>query len=205
MPKILIIEDEAAIRRVLVKILTEENDTYEVTEAEDGLEGTELIKDKDFDLVLCDIKMPKMDGVEVLESIKKIKPETPIVMISGHGDLDTAVNTMRMGAFDYISKPPDLNRLLNTVRIALDRKELVVENTRLKKKVSKNYQMIGESQAISQIKEMIEKVAPTEARVLITGPNGTGKELVAHWLHQKSDRNTNEGNLLYSRNFELST
>ncbi|UAB81272.1 sigma-54-dependent Fis family transcriptional regulator [Marixanthomonas sp. SCSIO 43207] len=189
MPKILIIEDEAAIRRVLVKILTEENDTYEVTEAEDGLEGTELIKDKDFDLVLCDIKMPKMDGVEVLESIKKIKPETPIVMISGHGDLDTAVNTMRMGAFDYISKPPDLNRLLNTVRIALDRKELVVENTRLKKKVSKNYQMIGESQAISQIKEMIEKVAPTEARVLITGPNGTGKELVAHWLHQKSDRN----------------
>ena len=189
MPKILIIEDEAAIRRVLVKILTEENDTYEVTEAEDGLEGTELIKDKDFDLVLCDIKMPKMDGVEVLESIKKIKPETPIVMISGHGDLDTAVNTMRMGAFDYISKPPDLNRLLNTVRIALDRKELVVENTRLKKKVSKNYQMIGESQEITHIKEMIEKVAPTEARVLITGPNGTGKELVAHWLHQKSDRN----------------
>jgi len=189
MPKILIIEDEASIRRVLVKILTEENDTYEVTEAEDGLEGIELIKDKDFDLVLCDIKMPKMDGVEVLESIKKIKPETPIVMISGHGDLDTAVNTMRMGAFDYISKPPDLNRLLNTVRIALDRKELVVENTRLKKKVSKNYQMIGESEAITQIKEMIEKVAPTEARVLITGPNGTGKELVAHWLHQKSDRN----------------
>ncbi len=189
MPKILIIEDEASIRRVLVKILTEENDTYEVTEAEDGLEGTELIKDKDFDLVLCDIKMPKMDGVEVLESIKKIKPETPIVMISGHGDLDTAVNTMRMGAFDYISKPPDLNRLLNTVRIALDRKELVVENTRLKKKVSKNYQMIGESDAITHIKQMIEKVAPTEARVLITGPNGTGKELVAHWLHQKSDRN----------------
>ncbi|PVW14554.1 sigma-54-dependent transcriptional regulator [Marixanthomonas spongiae] len=189
MPKILIIEDEASIRRVLVKILTEENDTYDVTEAEDGLEGTELIKDKDFDLVLCDIKMPKMDGVEVLESIKKIKPETPIVMISGHGDIETAVNTMRMGAFDYISKPPDLNRLLNTVRIALDRKELVVENTRLKKKVSKNYQMIGESDEIVHIKEMIEKVAPTEARVLITGPNGTGKELVAHWLHQKSDRN----------------
>ncbi|RFN60001.1 sigma-54-dependent transcriptional regulator [Marixanthomonas ophiurae] len=189
MPKILIIEDEASIRRVLVKILTEENDTYEVTEAEDGLEGTELIKDKDFDLVLCDIKMPKMDGVEVLESIKKVKPETPIVMISGHGDIDTAVNTMRMGAFDYISKPPDLNRLLNTVRIALDRKELVVENTRLKKKVGKNYQMIGESEEILHIKEMIEKVAPTEARVLITGPNGTGKELVAHWLHQKSDRN----------------
>jgi DNA-binding NtrC family response regulator len=188
MPKILIIEDEAAIRRVLVKILSEESDTYEVTEAEDGLEGIEKIKKDDFDLILCDIKMPKMDGVEVLEAVKKIKPEVPIVMISGHGDLDTAVNTMRLGAFDYISKPPDLNRLLNTVRIALDRKELVVENKRLKKKVSKNYEMIGESPAISQIKDMIEKVAPTEARVLITGPNGTGKELVAHWLHQKSER-----------------
>ncbi|MCW5519231.1 sigma-54-dependent Fis family transcriptional regulator [Aureitalea sp. L0-47] len=188
MPKILIIEDESAIRRVLVKILSEENDTYEVLEAEDGLEGIELIRKEDYDLILCDIKMPKMDGVEVLEAVKKIKPEVPIVMISGHGDLDTAVNTMRLGAFDYISKPPDLNRLLNTVRIALDRKELVVENKRLKKKVSKNYEMIGESKAISQIKDMIEKVAPTEARVLITGPNGTGKELVAHWLHQKSDR-----------------
>lgn len=188
MPKILIIEDEAAIRRVLVKILSEENDTYEVFEAEDGLVGIEQIKKDDFDLVLCDIKMPKMDGVEVLEAVKKLKPETPLVMISGHGDLDTAVNTMRLGAFDYISKPPDLNRLLNTVRIALDRKELVVENTRLKKKVSKNYEMIGESKAILHIKEMIEKVSATDARVLITGPNGTGKELVAHWLHQKSDR-----------------
>ena len=188
MPKILIIEDEAAIRRVLVKILSEENNAYQVTEAEDGLIGIEMVKKEDYDLVLCDIKMPKMDGVEVLEAIKKIKPETPVVMISGHGDLDTAVNTMRLGAFDYISKPPDLNRLLNTVRIALDRKELVVENTRLKKKVSKNYEMVGESDAIIHIKDMIEKVAPTEARVLITGPNGTGKELVAHWLHQKSDR-----------------
>ena len=188
MPKILIIEDEAAIRRVLTKILSEENDTYEVQEAEDGLSGIELIKDNDFDLVLCDIKMTKMDGVEVLEAAKKIKPETPIVMISGHGDLDTAVNTMRLGAFDYISKPPDLNRLLNTVRIALDRKELVVENKRLKRKVGKNYQMIGESKEIDTIKEMIEKVAPTDARVLITGPNGTGKELVAHWIHQKSER-----------------
>ncbi len=188
MPKILIIEDEAAIRRVLVKILTEESDSYEVQEAEDGLAGTELIKKEDYDLILCDIKMPKMDGVEVLEAVKKVKPEIPIVMISGHGDLDTAVNTMRLGAFDYISKPPDLNRLLNTVRNALDRKELVKENTRLKKKVSKNYQMIGDSKEIEQIKDMIEKVAPTEARVLITGPNGTGKELVAHWLHQKSDR-----------------
>ena len=188
MANILIIEDEAAIRRVLTKILTEESADYTVSEAEDGLSGIEMIKKEDFDLVLCDIKMPKMDGVEVLEAAKKLKPETPIVMISGHGDLDTAVNTMRLGAFDYISKPPDLNRLLNTVRIALDRKELVVENTRLKKKVSKNYEMIGESEPILHIKEMIEKVAPTEARVLITGPNGTGKELVAHWLHQKSDR-----------------
>lgn len=188
MPKILIIEDEAAIRRVLTKILSEENSTYEVDEAEDGLVGIEKLKDEEYDLVLCDIKMPKMDGIEVLEAIKKIKPEIPVVMISGHGDLDTAVNTMRLGAFDYISKPPDLNRLLNTVRNALDRKELVVENTRLKKKVGKNYQMIGESPAISRIKGIIEKVAPTDARVLITGPNGTGKELVAHWLHQKSER-----------------
>src|SRR5690554_7468097 len=190
MSRILIIEDEAAIRRVLIKILTEENKGYEVFEAEDGLAGMEMIKNEDFDLVLCDIKMPKMDGIEVLEATKKIKPEIPMVMISGHGDLDTAVNTMRLGAFDYISKPPDLNRLLNTVRIALDNKELVVENTRLKKKVSKNYEMIGESKAIKHIKNIIEKVAPTEARVLITGPNGTGKELVAHWLHQKSDRSS---------------
>ena len=188
MSKILIIEDEAAIRRVLKKIISEENDSYQVEEAEDGLAGIELIKNNDYDLVLCDIKMPKMDGVEVLEKAKKIKPEIPMVMISGHGDLDTAVNTMRLGAFDYISKPPDLNRLLNTVRNALDRKELVVENKRLKKKVSKNYEMIGESDAITHIKDIIEKVAATDARVLITGPNGTGKELVAHWLHEKSDR-----------------
>ncbi len=188
MPTILVIEVEAAISRVLTKILSEESDTYQVDEAEDGLIGVEKIKKEDFDLVLCDIKMPKMDGVEVLEAIKKIKPEIPVIMISGHGDLDTAVNTMRLGAFDYISKPPDLNRLLNTVRNALDRKELVVENKLLKKKVSKNYEMIGESKGISQIKDMIEKVAPTDARVLIIGPNGTGKELVAHWLHQKSER-----------------
>jgi DNA-binding NtrC family response regulator len=194
MSKILVIEDEAAIRRVLVKILSEENEAYQVDEAEDGLIGIEKIKNDDFDLILCDIKMPKMDGVEVLEAVKKIKPEIPIVMISGHGDLDTAVNTMRLGAFDYISKPPDLNRLLNTVRNALDRKELVVENKILKKKVSKKYEMIGESDAISQIKDIIDKVAPTDARVLITGPNGTGKELVAHWLHEKSSRA--KGNLI---------
>ena len=188
MRKILIIEDEAAIRRVLKKIISEENEGYKVEEAADGLQGLEMILNNDYDLVLCDIKMPKMDGVEVLEKVKKVKPEIPILMISGHGDLDTAVNTMRLGAFDYISKPPDLNRLLNTVRNALDKKELIVENKRLKKKVSKNYEMIGESSEIKHIKEIIEKVAITDARVLITGPNGTGKELVAHWLHEKSDR-----------------
>ncbi|SIS88255.1 DNA-binding transcriptional response regulator, NtrC family, contains REC, AAA-type ATPase, and a Fis-type DNA-binding domains [Zobellia uliginosa] len=188
MPRILVIEDESAIRRVLVKILSEESDTYQLEEAEDGLKGLEAVKNNDYDLVLCDIKMPKMDGVEVLEAARKIKPETPFIMISGHGDLDTAVNTMRIGAFDYISKPPDLNRLLTTVRNALDRKELVVENKILKKKVSKNYEMIGKSEEITIIKDMIEKVAPTDARVLITGANGTGKELVAHWLHEKSQR-----------------
>ena len=188
MPKILIIEDESAIRRVLKKIISEESDTYEVEEAEDGLEGIEMVQKEDYDLILCDIKMPKMDGMEVLEKIKRVKPEIPIVMISGHGDLELAVNTMRLGAFDYISKPPDLNRLLNTVRNALDRKELVVENKRLKKKVSKKYEMVGDSDAIVHIKEIIEKVAITDARVLITGPNGTGKELVAHWLHEKSNR-----------------
>ena len=188
MSKILIIEDEAAIRRVLSKILSEENDTYVVEDAEDGIQGLEKIKNNDYDLVLCDIKMPKMDGVEVLEEVKKIKPEIPMVMISGHGDMETAIQTMRLGAFDYISKPPDLNRLLNTVRNALDRKQLVVENKILKKKVSKNYEMIGESEPINLIKLMIEKVAQTEARVLVTGPNGTGKELVAHQLHEKSQR-----------------
>ena len=188
MSKILIIEDEAAIRRVLTKILSEESTTYIVEDAEDGMQGLEKIKNNDYDLVLCDIKMPKMDGVEVLEAVKKIKPEIPMVMISGHGDMETAVQTMRLGAFDYISKPPDLNRLLNTVRNALDKKQLVVENKILKNKVSKNYDMIGESEAINRIKLMIDKVAQTEARVLITGPNGTGKELVAHQLHEKSQR-----------------
>jgi len=188
MPKILIIEDEASIRRVLAKILSEESDTYTVEDAEDGISGYEKIKATDYDLVLCDIKMPKMDGVELLEAVKKIKPEIPIVMISGHGDMETAIQTMRLGAFDYISKPPDLNRLLNTVRNALDKKQLVVENKILKKKVGKHYEMIGESDAINHIKAIIEKVAPTDARVLVTGPNGTGKELVAHWLHEKSER-----------------
>ncbi len=188
MSRILIIEDEASIRRVLTKILSEENDSYQVEEAEDGVIGFEKITQYDYDLVLCDIKMPKMDGVEVLQEVKKIKPEIPIVMISGHGDMETAIQTMRLGAFDYISKPPDLNRLLNTVRNALDKKQLVVENKILKNIVNKNYEMIGESQAINHIKLMVDKVAKTEARVLITGPNGTGKELVAHQLHEKSER-----------------
>lgn len=188
MSRILIIEDEAAIRRVLIKILGEENKAYRLDEASDGREGLEKIQKSDYDLVLCDIKMPKMDGVEVLEATRKLKPEIPFIMISGHGDLNTAVQTMKMGAFDYISKPPDLNRLLTTVRHALDKKELVAENKVLKNKVSRNYQMIGESPLIRSVQEMIDKVAPTDARVLITGSNGTGKELVAHWIHEKSNR-----------------
>ncbi|MBC7495363.1 MAG: sigma-54-dependent Fis family transcriptional regulator, partial [Flavobacterium sp.] len=188
MSKILIIEDEPSIRRVLIKILSEESESYKVDEAEDGNIGFEKIKNNDYDLVLCDIKMPKMDGVELLQAVKKIKPEIPMVMISGHGDMETAIQTMRLGAFDYISKPPDLNRLLNTVRNALDKKQLVVENQILKKKVSRNYEMIGSSEPINIIKEMIEKVAAKDVRVLITGPNGTGKEMVAHQLHEKSSR-----------------
>ena len=187
--RILIIEDEATIRRVLTKILSEENQNYHVFEAQDGLMGAEMIKNEDFDLVLCDIKMPKMDGVEVLESLKKVKPEIPFIMISGHGDLETAIQTMRLGAFDYISKPPDLNRLLNTVRNALDKKHLIVENKILKKKINKKYDIIGNSAPVQHIKSLIDKVALTDARVLITGPNGTGKELVAHQLHEKSHRN----------------
>lgn len=188
MSKILIVEDEATIRRVLVKILLEENETYQIDEAADGLEALEKFKKEDYDLIICDIKMPKFDGIELLEAVKKTKPETPMIMISGHGDLETAVQSMRLGAFDYISKPPDLNRLLTAVRNALDKKQLITENKILKRKVSKNYEMIGESEALKHIREVIEKVAPTDARVLITGANGTGKELVAHWLHEKSER-----------------
>ncbi|MDZ7612820.1 MAG: sigma-54 dependent transcriptional regulator [Flavobacteriaceae bacterium] len=188
MSKILIIEDEAAIRRVLTKILLAENNELQIEEAEDGLEGYRLVEKNDYDLVLCDIKIPKMDGVEVLEKSMQIKPEIPFIMISGHGELETAVRTMRLGAYDYISKPPDLNRLLNAVKNALDKNRLLVENKMLKKKISKSVEMIGESKAIKQIRAIIDKVAPTEARVLITGPNGTGKELVAHAIHQNSQR-----------------
>ena len=188
MPKILVIEDEEAIRRVLKKILTEQDAAYDVYVAANGIDGLHEIEKQQFDLVLCDIKMPKMDGIEVLQNIKSRQPDLPVIMISGHGDLETAVGTMRMGAFDYISKPPDLNRLMTTISHALSRKTLEQENKVLKRKIGNAYEMIGESPAIKTIKEIIDKVAATSARVLITGPNGTGKELVAHWIHQKSER-----------------
>jgi len=191
MPNILVVEDEAAIRRVLVKILKEQNKDYEITEAENGKVAKDLVKANDYDLVLCDIKMPGVDGIEVLDFIIKEKPETAVVMISGHGDVDTAVDCIKKGAFDYISKPPDLNRLLQTVKNGLDRTNLVVENKTLKKKVARRYQMVGSSKALADVHQMIEKVAPTGARVLITGPNGSGKELVAHQIHGKSDRSFN--------------
>ena len=188
MSKILIVEDEASIRRVLVKILSEEDKSHEIYEAEDGLIALNKIKKENFDLVLCDIKMPKMDGIEVLEFTKKIKPETPIVMISGHGDLDTAVDSMRKGAYDYISKPPDLNRLLNTVRNAIDKKNLTLENTLLKRKIISSFEMIGESKELNKIRDLIKKVATTDAKILIAGPNGAGKELVARSIHSTSNR-----------------
>jgi len=189
MAKILIVEDEKAIRNVLKNILSEEDKSFEIEEAENGKQAIDKLGESDYDVVLCDIKMPGVDGIEVLDHAREQHPDTAVIMISGHGDLDTAVDSMKKGAYDYISKPPDLNRLLTTVRRALDRTDLVKENKTLRKKISKGYQMIGESDALDNIKGMIEKVAPTDARVLITGPNGTGKELVAHWLHQKSERN----------------
>ena len=188
MSKILIVEDEASIRRVLVKILSEEDKSHEIYEAEDGLIALNKIKKENFDLVLCDIKMPKMDGIEVLEFTKKIKPEIPIVMISGHGDLDTAVDSMKKGAYDYISKPPDLNRLLNTVRNAIDKKNLTLENTLLKRKIISSFEMIGESKELNKIRDLIKKVAITDAKILIAGPNGAGKELVARSIHSTSNR-----------------
>ncbi len=188
MSKILIVEDEASIRRVLVKILSEEDKSHEIYEAEDGLIALNKIKKENFDLVLCDIKMPKMEGIEVLEFTKKIKPETPIVMISGHGDLDTAVDSMKKGAYDYISKPPDLNRLLNTVRNAIDKKNLTIENTLLKRKIISSFEMIGESKELNKIRDLIKKVATTDAKILIAGPNGAGKELVARSIHSTSNR-----------------
>lgn len=186
MPKILIIDDERFIRASLREIL--EYEKFDVTEAQDGEDGLKKLQEEEFDLVLCDVKMPKMDGIEVLDQAKSMEKSPQFIMISAHGSIETAVEATKKGAFDFIPKPPDLNRLLLTVRNALDKKQLVTETKVLKKKLSKKFDMVGESQAIHRVKETIEKVAPTDARVLITGPNGTGKELVAHWIHQKSNR-----------------
>ncbi|HEX8515412.1 MAG TPA: sigma-54 dependent transcriptional regulator [Bacteroidia bacterium] len=186
MAKILIIDDEKSIRKTLREIL--EYEKYQVEEAADGAEGLGKIQKEKFDIILCDIKMPKMDGIEVLEKIMALSVDTPVVMVSGHGNIETAVEAVKKGAFDFIAKPLDLNRLLVTIRNAMDKSTLVTETKVLKKKVSKTFDMIGESKAIGQIKEMIERVAPTDARVLITGGNGSGKELVARWLHEKSSR-----------------
>ena len=188
MKKILLIEDEEPIRRVLSKILTEENKGYQIIESEDGKDGFLKLTKEDYDLVVCDIKMPKIDGVEVLQKVRENGVNIPFIMLTGHGNISTAVEAMKAGAYDFISKPPDLNRLLTAVRNALETKNLVAENIKLKKRIAKKYKIIGESEAIDQIHIMIDKVAPTDARVLITGKNGTGKELVAHHLHQKSKR-----------------
>ncbi|MBL7888265.1 MAG: sigma-54-dependent Fis family transcriptional regulator [Bacteroidia bacterium] len=186
MAKILIIDDEKSIRKTLREIL--EYEKYQVDEAADGSEGLGLIQKNKYDVILCDIKMPKMDGIEVLDRIMQLATDVPVVMISGHGNIETAVEAVKKGAFDFIAKPLDLNRLLVTIRNAMDKSSLVTETKVLKKKVSKTVDMIGESKAIAQIKEIIEKVAPTDARVLVTGGNGSGKELVARWLHEKSNR-----------------
>ena len=188
MKKILLIEDEEPIRRVLIRILEEENKDYEITQCEDGKSGLTTLKKEDFDLVLCDIKMPKMDGVEVLQKARENGINVPFIMLTGHGNVSTAVEAMKSGAYDFISKPPDLNRLLTAVRNALQIKNLVLENKNLKKRIAKKYEMIGASDQINEIHNLVEKVAPKEARVLITGENGTGKELVAHHLHQKGNR-----------------
>jgi two-component system nitrogen regulation response regulator NtrX len=186
MSKILIIDDEKSIRSALQEIL--EYEKYHVDLAENGLEGIEKFSANDYDIILCDIKMPEMDGIEVLEKINESEKDVQVIMISGHANVENAVDAIKKGAFDFIEKPLDLNRLLITVRNALDKTSLASENKVLKKKVSKAYDMVGESPAIDQVKDMIERVAPTDARVLITGPNGTGKELVARWLHEKGNR-----------------
>ena len=188
MSKILIIEDEEPIRRVLVRILTDEDSSFEIHEASDGKKGLDLIKNDSYDLVLCDIKMPKVDGIELLQRTRKTNSTIPFIMLTGHGNIETAVESMKLGAYDFISKPPDLNRLINSVRNALEKKELIAENKILRKKVAKKYEIIGNSKSIMEIHAMIDKVAKTEARVLITGESGTGKELVAHNIHEKSSR-----------------
>ncbi|MEM9859544.1 MAG: sigma-54 dependent transcriptional regulator [Bacteroidota bacterium] len=186
MRKVLIIDDEQSIRDTLKEIL--EYEKYEVSEAKNGEEGLKLLTKEKFDVALCDIKMPKMDGLEVLEKAFEEGVDTPFIMISAHGTIDTAVDATKKGAFDFIQKPPDLNRLLVTLRNAIDNGTLITETKVLKKKVSKGFDIVGESEAIREVKETIEKVAPTEARVLVTGENGTGKELVARWIHEKSNR-----------------
>lgn len=186
MADILIIDDEKAIRKTLTEILSFEG--YKIEEAADGEEGLKKFKERTFDLVLCDIKMPKLDGIEFLQKAGEVNPDIPIIMISGHGNIETAVEAVKKGAYDYISKPPDLNRLLITIRNAMDKSTLVTETKVLKKKVSKVQEMIGTSSPIQKIKETIDKVAPTDARILITGENGVGKELVARWVHEKSNR-----------------
>lgn len=186
MATILIIDDEKAIRKTLTEILSFEG--YKIDEASDGEEGLKRFGEKSYDVVLCDIKMPKLDGIEFLEKAKGINPDVPVIMISGHGNIDTAVEAVKKGAFDYISKPPDLNRLLITLRNATEKQDLVAQTKVLKRKVSKVQEMVGVSKPIQKIKDTIEKVAPTDARILITGENGVGKELVARWIHEKSNR-----------------
>ena len=188
MSKILIIEDEEPIRRVLLRILKDEDSSFEIHEASDGKKGLDLIKNDSYDLVLCDIKMPKVDGIELLQRTRKTNSTIPFIMLTGHGNIETAVESMKLGAYDFISKPPDLNRLINSVRNALEKKELIAENKILRKKVAKKYEIIGNSKSIMEIHAIIDKVANTEARVLITGESGTGKELVAHNIHEKSSR-----------------
>lgn len=189
MSKILVIDDERAIRSTLKEILEYEN--HEVDVAEDGIKGLEMLEENNYEIVLCDIKMPKMDGIEVLEKIFEKEPDMSVIMISGHGNVETAVEAIKKGAYDFIEKPLDLNRLLVTIRNATERKDLVKETKLLRKKISKDFEMVGESTQIIHTKNMIERVAPTDARVLITGDNGTGKELVARWLHEKSERAAN--------------
>ena len=186
MPSILIIDDEKSIRKTLNEILSFEG--YKIDEAGDGEEGLKKFKEKNYDIVLCDIKMPKLDGIEFLEKAKEINDETPIIIISGHGNIETAVEAVKKGAYDYISKPPDLNRMLITLRNAMEKTSLVAETKVLKRRVSKVQDIVGESQPIKIIKDTIDKIAPTEARILITGENGVGKELVARWIHEKSSR-----------------
>ena len=188
MAKVLIVDDEAAIRRTLREILQFEK--YEVDEAADGLDGLVKVKQKSYDVILLDIKMPKMDGMEALERMQELAPDTPVIMISGHGTIETAVDAVKKGAFDFLSKPPDLNRLLITVRNAMDKSSLIGETKTLKRAVSKSkvQEIIGQTPAIQHIKNTIERVAPTDARVLVTGPNGSGKELIARWLHELSAR-----------------